>query len=228
MELKNFSENDRIFFSDGYQLAQEAIQNGFSNTTLFSAIEKLYEAIDGLNQSIVSYAEKQNLPIACHKGCHWCCHQAVFANSYELHYLAEKIKSVLSIEEIGQYKLLAQEKFQVTQHLNNAEILKYKSPCPLLKAGICSVYAYRPVACRIYLSTQLETCIEFYNHPEDDQNFPSLIEFPLRAGQMLNEGFRFALKEIGIQTSEFKIEEGLMIIFNHNFDVSGLLINPIE
>ena len=94
-ENKHFTETERIFFSDGFKLAQSAIEQGLSNSTLFSAIETMYAAVDALNDSIVALSDRQNKGVACQKGCHWCCHQAVYANSYELHYLSEKIKSRL-------------------------------------------------------------------------------------------------------------------------------------
>ena len=208
---KHFSQNDRIFYSDGYQLAQTAIGNGLSNHTLFAAIESLYAAIDGLNDSIIALAERQNIKVACFKGCHWCCHQAVFANSYELHYLSEKIKANFSIATVASLINKANEKHAITSRLDEEQVLKYKSPCPLLADGACSFYAARPMACRIYLSTKLETCLEFFHHPENESSFPALIDFPLRAGRMLNEGFMAALKAYGIETAEFKLEDGLNI-----------------
>lgn len=213
---KHFSENDRIFYSDGYRLAQQAIENNFSNDTLFEAIESLFAAIDGLNDSILSLAKRQNIEVACAKGCHWCCHQAVYANSYELHFLSHKIKSRFSPEKIEEIKKLALAKHTATFQMNEEEIAKYKSPCPLLENGACSVYDARPMACRIYLSTKIESCLEFYHHPENESNYPALIDFPLRAGRMMNEGFRAALKEFGIETAEFRLEEGLNIVLKNN------------
>lgn len=213
---KHFTENDRIFYSDGYQLAQSAIQQGFSNESLFAAIRSMYEAIDGLNDSIVDLAERQKIGVACHKGCHWCCHQAVYANSYELHFLSEQIKKSFSDEELAGLTERTETKHTRTSELTEAEILKFKAPCPLLKNGACSIYAARPMACRIYLSTKLETCLEFYQHPENEDNFPALIDFPLRAGRMMNEGFRAALKEFGIETAEFRMEDGLRIVLKNN------------
>jgi Fe-S-cluster containining protein len=214
-ENKHFTESDRIFYSDGYRLAQSAIVQGFSENTLFKAIESLYDAIDGLNESIIALAERQNKPVSCYKGCHWCCHQAVFANSYELHYLAGHIKRTFTAKEISDIIERTETKYLMTSKLNEEEILKYKAPCPLLKDGACSVYSVRPMACRIYLSTKLETCMEFYRNPEHETNYPALIDFPLKAGRMMNEGFRNALKEIGIETTEFKLEMGLRIILNN-------------
>jgi len=216
MENKHFSENDRIFYSDGYRLAQSAIEVGISNDTLFSAIESLYGAIDGLNDSIIALAERQNMSVACFKGCHWCCHQAVFANSYELHYLSERIKRDFNPKDLADIIVKTDTKYLITSELSDEEILKYKAPCPLLKNGACSTYETRPMACRIYLSTKLETCLEFHNHPENETNFPALIDFPLRAGKMMNEGFKAALKEFGIETAEFRIEEGLRITLKNN------------
>lgn len=216
MENKHFSENDRIFYSDGYRLAQSAIEEGLSNETLFSAIESLYDAIDGLNDSIIALAERQNIKVACFKGCHWCCHQAVFANSYELHFLSEKIKKNFNSEDLTVVISKTDAKYLATSNLSDDDILKYKAPCPLLQEGACSAYAARPMACRIYLSTKLQTCLEFYHHPENETNFPALIDLPLRAGQMMNEGFRAALKESGIETAEFRLEEGLRITLKNN------------
>ena len=209
----HFTENDRIFYSDGYQLAQSAIEKELSNETLFEAIKLLYSAIDNLNDSIIALADKQNMKVACAKGCEWCCHQAVYANSYELHYLSEHIATKFTPEEISTLANKSFEKHAQTSILDERNIHKFKSPCPLLVQGSCSAYEARPMACRIYLSTKLETCTEFYKHPENESNYPALLDFPLRAGRMMNEGFSAALKEAGVETSEFRMEEGLSILF---------------
>ena len=218
-EDKHFTENDRIFYSDGYKLAHSAIQKGLTTSALFMAIKSLYEAIDGLNDSILALAQRQNITVACHKGCHWCCHQAVYANSYELHYLSEQVKKNFNQEELSLLIGLTEDKYAQTAPLSEKEILKFKSPCPLLKNGSCVIYSARPMACRIYLSTKIESCMEFYMHPENEENFPALIDFPLRAGRMMNEGFRAALKEFGIETAEFRLEEGLRIALKNNQSV---------
>lgn len=215
-ENKHFSDNDRIFYSDGYKLAQLAIEKELTNETLFSAIESLYHEIDNLNDSIVALAEKQNMKVACAKGCEWCCHQAVYANSYELHYLSEHILNNFTPDEIAEMTAKAHKKQKKTSALNESEIQKFKSPCPLLKNGACTTYQARPMACRIYLSTKLETCTEFFIHPENDSNYPALLDFPLRAGRMMNEGFTAALKGAGVETAEFRMEEGLSIIFKES------------
>jgi Fe-S-cluster containining protein len=220
-ENKHFTENDRIFYADGYKLAQSAFEGGITNDKLFGAIESLYAAIDGLNDSIIALAERQNMKVACHKGCHWCCHQAVYANSYELHYLSERIKAVIPKERIERWTAAAEAKASKTSQMNEEEIAAYKHPCAFLENGACAIYAVRPMACRIYLSTSLPSCLEFYKNPQNKENYPALIELPLRAGRMLNEGFMAALKENSIDTAEFRLEEGLRIVLQNDMPKFG-------
>jgi Fe-S-cluster containining protein len=138
-----------------------------------------------------------------------------------LHFLSEKIKTRFSSEKISKWIEAAESKFVATSQMNEEQVSKYKAPCPLLENGACSVYDARPMACRIYLSTKLETCLEFYHHPENELNYPTLIEFPLQAGRMMNEGFMAALKEHSIETAEFKLEEGLRIVLKIDQPIFG-------
>jgi len=217
---KNFSETDQVFYADGYKLAQSAAKKRLTKETLFQAIESLYQAIDGLNDSILDLAKRQNINIACTKGCQWCCHQAVFANSYEVHYLSEKIKDNFTSDNISIIQKRCESKNYAVEKLSNEQILNFKSPCPLLTNGACAIYFARPMACRIYLSTNLQSCLDFYSNPENESSFPALIDFPLRAGRMMNEGFIAALKESGVETAEFRLEEGLFIALNQQIDLS--------
>ena len=206
---QNFSEYKQMFFNDGYQLGLDAVKDGYHEHTLFQAIEQMHQAIDQLIDSLAGMAQKQGLPVNCKKGCAWCCHQAVFANSYELKHLGHFIQKHFSAEQTQQVKKQSSAKNEITSALKQEQVLSYKSPCPLLKDGACTAYQARPMACRIYLSTRVASCLEFYKNPTDKDHYPALLDFPLRAGQMMNEGFMAALAEVGIETTEFRLEDGL-------------------
>jgi len=47
----------------------------------------------------------------------------------------------------------------------------------------------------------------FYQQPEDESNYPALLDFPMRAGRMMNEGFKSALKTKGITARELRIDQ---------------------
>lgn len=223
-EKIKFTEHDRLFYSDGYQLGQSAAQGGLTTQKLFEAQKTLYQSIDGLIDSLLMLAKKQEIDVACHKGCFWCCHQAVYANSFEIHYLTDHILKNFSKEKQKQILSIATAKNNRTNQLSANDVLKYKSPCPLLENGACLAYEARPMACRIYLSTKLPSCQEFFHHPENKKNYPALMDFPLRTGRMMNEGFRAALKENGIEPAELRLEEGLVSALT-NPEIANAQIN---
>ncbi|MCG6188859.1 YkgJ family cysteine cluster protein [Maribellus maritimus] len=205
-----FNEYLRAFYSDGYRIAINAAESIDSKEILFSAIEEMYQQIDELTVSISELSQRQNTTIDCKKGCQWCCHQPVFAMNYELDYLNFFIKTNLKTGKQKDIQARARGKAKKLKGLTNDALLNSKHPCPLLENGMCIAYKARPMACRIYLSTHLKTCLKFYNTPNDKKNFPALLEFPMQAGRMMNEGFKSALKATGFKPEEFRIEEKLL------------------
>ena len=95
--------------------------------------------------------------------------------------------------------------------MSRDERLKHKEPCPLLEKGACIAYEARPVACRIYLSMNVQSCEYEFNDPYEISRFPLLFELPLKAGRKLNEGFSARLNENDIDTTEYPLEEGLLL-----------------
>lgn len=204
------SEYDRIFYKDGYRLGEEAATAKLHEEKLFEAIETMYHTVDQLIESLLAMGQREGVTVDCRKGCSWCCHQPVFANSYELKYLARYVRNSFSKQEQKNIYRMALDKNEKTSELTEKEILNYKQPCPLLKDGSCTAYPARPLACRIYLSMKVDSCYQFYLHPKSTESYPALLDFPLRAGRMMNEGFFAALKENGIISNELRLEEGLI------------------
>lgn len=205
---KNF---EKAFYSDGYKLGMKAVQSGISKLSLFSAIKELYAAINGLNDSLTTFAKKRGNPIDCKKGCEWCCHQPIFALSYEMEYLNDFLKTNFDKTSQNEISIRAEKKNTKLKTLLIPDLLNSKFPCPLLQNGFCISYEARPMACRIYLSTNANTCLAFYKKPENEDAIPALLDFPMRAGRMMNEGFKAALKMGGLATKEFRIEETLLV-----------------
>ncbi|NCB08505.1 MAG: YkgJ family cysteine cluster protein [Bacteroidia bacterium] len=208
----NKKENDffKAFYSDGFRLGIKAVAGGQNQENLFAAQAEMYAAIDGLIDSLTEFAQNQGSPIHCKKGCEWCCHQPVFALSYEMDFLNHFLRNNFDEQQQFEIREKAEQKRQNLGFLNEKEILNSKFPCPLLENGACSAYPVRPMACRIYLSADVSTCLKFYDEPENTSSFPALLDFPMRAGRMMNEGFKAALKASGIQTQEFRIEEKIL------------------
>jgi len=211
-DMTSFTEHEKAFYTDGYRFGMEVFKDDQNPNPLFAAMTEMYAAIDGLIDSLSEFAEQQQNPVHCKKGCYWCCFQPVFALSYEMDYLNTFIQQNFDEQKQNEIRARAEQKRQRLNGLAEKDLLNSKFPCPLLENGACSVYPARPMACRIYLSTNVNSCLKFYTEPEDKKNYPALLDFPMRAGRMMNEGFKAALKANGIVTKEFRIEEKLLTV----------------
>ncbi|HDJ34339.1 MAG TPA: hypothetical protein ENF21_09620 [Bacteroidetes bacterium] len=211
--MSPFTDSDRMFFSDGYRLTEEFLGRDVSEQHLSELIENMYDLVDGLIGSFMDRCRKESLPVDCRKGCSWCCHQAIMASPYELIYLVQWIRR--HFPEDRQQKVIARtfEKARQTIGLKASEFMLFKASCPLLEEGSCSVYPARPLACKIYLSSSLESCIREFKDPGDQLRFPSLYAFPLRAGRMINEGNSAWLLEKGFQVDDWLLEQMLYQLF---------------
>ena len=207
ISIKQIENLEKAFYSDGYKLGMKATEMKMAKPVLFLSIEGMYAAIDSLIQSLNEFAKKQKKRIDCKKGCEWCCHQPVFALDYELEFLSVFIKMSLGKNKLNQVLKKAKEKNNKLKELKKEELLNAKHPCPLLNNGSCIAYHARPMACRIYLSYDVSTCLKFHKYPDNKDNYPTLFDLPMRMGRMMNEGFKAALKTDGIIAKEFRIEE---------------------
>uniref|UniRef100_UPI0032165FFB YkgJ family cysteine cluster protein n=1 Tax=uncultured Draconibacterium sp. TaxID=1573823 RepID=UPI0032165FFB len=206
-EIENF---EKAFYNDGFQIGMKAVEDGAGKKALFAAIRAMYIAIDGLNDSLSALAQQQGKAIECKAGCEWCCHQPVFSLDYELDYLINYINKYFDKETISEIKRKAKQKQEKLKKLEGDALLNSKHACALLNDGACMAYEARPMACRIYLSSSVKTCLHFYKVPDDKDNYPALLDLPMRLGRMMNEGFKAALKMSGINPEEFRIEEKLL------------------
>jgi len=202
------TEIDKIFYRDGYRMAQSYLDQELSAVQMGEAISALYSAMDELLEAFLQRAGAEGQPVSCNLGCAWCCHQEVFAITHEFLFLNAYVQKHLSKAERDAVLERAREKVKISMNLSVEEQLKIRSACPFLESNSCMVYEARPMACRIYLSASESSCKKEYDHPSDKRSFPGLFDFPLRAGRMMNEGFVAWLKQAGLQVSELPIEQG--------------------
>ncbi len=212
---RELNEHEQAFYNDGYRLGEQAAKVRNDEKKFLSYVRQMHKSIDQLIDMLEQHALKQGVSIDCKKGCGYCCHQAVFATSYELHLINDFIKRKISSANRQKILELATLKSEKTENLSEKDILNYKEACPLLVNNACSIHPARPMACRIYLSMKLETCIKFFNEPEKEDSIPALMEFLLNAGRMMNEGFTSALNKGGIEIAELRLESGLKTMLIH-------------
>jgi hypothetical protein len=198
----------RIFYRDGYRMADTHLGGEFSAPRLKSAIAGLYGAVDELLESFLARTAYEGSPAQCKKGCAWCCYQEVFAVTHEFLYLYEFVLEYFTEQEQERVLERAREKTFLSLNLPEEQLLKIREACPFLEKGSCMIYQVRPMACRIYLSSSALSCKRDHDRPDHGKRIPELFEFPLLAGRMMNQGFTAYLKQSGIQSSELPMEQG--------------------
>lgn len=218
---------DEAFFNDGYNICDTFICGGLTAEALALGIGAMHKSIDGFIDTFLGTAEKQGTPTDCKRGCAHCCHQTVLANTYELVYLGGFLKKKYPGKALGRIIERVGDKAQKTSGLKLEKLLRHKQACPLLHStgGFCMAYKARPMACRIYLSKNVQSCIDDLKTPLDDTIFPELFDLPSRAGRMMNEGFQARLRADTadkLQVFENTIEGGLQTVFD-NFVVDDWL-----
>ncbi len=102
-----------------------------------------------------------DVPIACGKGCSHCCNIWVSATAPEALYIAKRL-SAEAIERVS----VAHEATKVFSH---AERPFHPYPCPMLVDDLCTVYAERPLFCRLAASGDAEICRRSYHNITDEQ-----------------------------------------------------------
>lgn len=117
----------------------------------------------------VKQTEADGKTISCQKGCGACCRQAIPLSEVEIYYLSMLIGHIAEPQqtEIRRRFAAAAERFRSNGWFERFEqskgeeelkavVLEYfleGIACPFLEEESCSVYPYRPIACREYLVT---------------------------------------------------------------------------
>lgn len=117
------------------RLGKDAIEIVRGPGTQRVRYNKLVKLVDKASVEIMPFT-------ACRKGCSYCCSIAVMVTGMEAKRIGEVIKrkpaKVEGVREPGDLEALQEKYFDV--------------PCTFLKAGRCSIYEHRPLACRLHFN----------------------------------------------------------------------------
>jgi Fe-S-cluster containining protein len=133
-------------------------------------------------------------PVACRKGCSYCCHAVIGVHAHEVAALAEAIHG---IEDTPLRQVIVQAIHRNAARTNAARAhpgRRFAPRCALLgDDDACLVYAHRPARCQGHQSHSLEACMTDYVSAEA----------PLLGGEAAPEG----PYELSTALSEFLTDE---------------------
>ncbi len=118
------------------------IQQAASAGTVTKRVAWLRKAADYVNAGAAHLA-------ACRKGCAACCHIAVMISRAEAQVIARETGAKLNTKA-GVFSMADSEDFgEAFKQATSGAVGK---PCTFLKEGSCSIYAHRPLECRLLLN----------------------------------------------------------------------------
>lgn len=149
-------------------------------------------------------------PLACHKGCSYCCSIAVGASIPEVLFIARYLKETLKAEDLADVRRRIEEHQEQLSRVPLRRRLSYSLRCPLLVDGMCSVYVARPLACRGWNSFDAAKCQAFEQDPEGKGTTP--VYMPQRSVvASIQRGVEKGLQALGLDHSFLELGAGLKI-----------------
>ncbi len=114
--------------------------------------------MDELDQTFAKTSARVRATVACRDGCDFCCRVPVDVQAHEVFYAADHIEVHFSPAALTEViARLAAHRGRVAALAAGARAVS-RSPCALLRAGSCSVYAGRPEACRSHHASDAAVC----------------------------------------------------------------------
>ncbi|MSO72472.1 MAG: hypothetical protein EXQ84_02525 [Rhodospirillaceae bacterium] len=152
-------------------------------------------------------AKKTQGPVACAKGCYYCCKTYVSVTIPEILHLAHAVRG--QAEKTARVNAAADESKLIAQDQRE----KTRVVCPILEAKVCSEYAPRPLVCRAVLSTSLDACLRIF-----ERNSGEMVPFAggtvdIRAYVVVM--MQAALKLGGFSHVHYEMNQALAVALNH-------------
>jgi hypothetical protein len=156
-------------------------------------------------ESLISGIMDQHItgPVACSKGCSYCCKTYVSATIPEVLNLARSVRQ--NAARTARVLEAAKVSGKTPQALRET----YRIPCPMLENDACSEYAHRPISCRYLLSSSLPACIRILrdNQPEPFQFSGEVVTIRSSVLIML----KTALALCGLPTQHVELNQALAV-----------------
>ena len=95
---------------------------------------------------------RDDVRVACTRGCSYCCHLRVEIRPHDAFVLAHHIRTRFDVEHRARTVARLQENLAQIASLSPEQHIRAGIPCALLEEGVCSAYEGRPATCRKYYS----------------------------------------------------------------------------
>jgi hypothetical protein len=147
---------------------------------------------------------------ACRKGCSHCCHVLVYVTAPEALAIAGHIRETFTPQERERLDRAIEDYIATTTGMTEPERMGRSVPCPLLVGGCCSIYDRRPIACRIWHSSDAERCRAYCEDPASARTVVT-DRLALAVGGRIAGGLAVALRSRRLDDRPLELVRALQI-----------------
>ena len=129
-------------------------------------VEKFHEFYQS---NVDVYVKTSEDPVACKKGCFYCCSLHVDTFPGEMKYILDRYKEEYGEANYKKVVFKAELRHRDTKELSAEQQRAHKKLCPFLKGTLCSIYEYRPMSCRsMVVANTPDLCKQSYDQGTDE------------------------------------------------------------
>jgi Fe-S-cluster containining protein len=142
--------------------AIESLKGGSSAARVLKLSRKAIDRADRLVEA-VKQKEPPHRPIACEKGCSFCCRMfRTYVVALEVIAVAAFLKETMSDRQMAVLKARIAELDDQTRRMDMKQRAYSRLACALLVEDRCCVYPVRPLRCRAYNAFGVDRCRLLY------------------------------------------------------------------
>lgn len=174
---------------------------------LAAAVVTLHRRVD---EVLATTIEGHKVPIACSRGCSYCCSLRVQVQPYEAFALAAWIKRHFPAERLAQVASRLRANVARTRELGEEARKRTNIACALLgEDGACTAYEARPAQCRRYHSTDVTPCKAFHATHDDTLEAAMHPAVAHNADVIITQG-RHAVRAAGLDDASVDMNVALL------------------
>ncbi|MBI3542477.1 MAG: YkgJ family cysteine cluster protein [Deltaproteobacteria bacterium] len=165
-----------------------------------------HELADAAHALAAKFVAKEGAAVktACEEGCSYCCHQPATVFPFEAIRIARVLKESLSNERL---EALEEKMKSRVKGLKGASVRKNindKTACPLLVDDCCSIYANRPLTCRLAHSFSVKRCRVSFQKDRTKVEIPISLELLTGISGIIEGAFE-RLPEKGLDANLYEL-----------------------
>jgi hypothetical protein len=167
---------------------------------------RMYGRLAALQADVIA---RTGVPVACARGCHYCCHLRVEIRPYEAFVIAHHIETRFTPAQRARTVERIERTLDRVTPLSADAHVRAGIPCALLEDGACSVYEARPATCRKYYSVSVTTCRDAFTDTAAPLTGDLEDEQVRRAGNAVALGYAQGMEDAGLDAGRYELHHAV-------------------